>query len=361
MANEVVVLGKEETAMQPRSAMDIATTRAAQEIQAAMVIAKKFPRDINASYSRIMQACKRVGVAETAEYAYPRGDTTVGGPSIRLAEVLAQNWGNIDYGIIELEQKLGESNMMAYAWDLETNSRQTKVFTVKHERHTKRGGTMFLSDPRDIYEMTANQGARRLRACVLGIIPKDIVDDALKTCSETLSGSHKEPIGDRIKKMASAFSDYNVSIQMIEARLGHKLGTTSETELIALRKIYLAIKDNMASVDSYFTNDQPKDGEQKGKSKTETLAGKLRGRSKKNEQQQEPPSTPPEQEPGQNEPEQPGNPEEEEKAAIIAKIEKIKQYKPMTVSKYLANVGVESLDALSLDACLELLEKLEAK
>jgi hypothetical protein len=360
MANEVVVLGKEETAMQPRSAMDIATTRAAQEIQAAMVIAKKFPRDINASYSRIMQACKRVGVAETAEYAYPRGDTTVGGPSIRLAEVLAQNWGNIDYGIIELEQKQGESNMMAYAWDLETNSRQTKVFTVKHERHTKRG-TMFLSDPRDIYEMTANQGARRLRACVLGIIPKDIVDDALKTCSETLSGSNKEPIGDRIKKMASAFSDYNVAIPMIETRLGHKLETTSETELIALRKIYLAIKDNMASVDSYFTKDQPKDGEQKGKSKTETLAGKLRGSSKKNEQQPEPPSNPPEPEPERKEPEQPSNPEEEEKAAIIAKIEKFKQYKPMTVSKYLASAGVESLDALSLDDCLELLEKLEAK
>lgn len=66
-------------------------------------------------------------------------------------------------------------------------------------------------------------------------------------------------------------------------------------------------------------------------------------------------------EPGQKEPEQPINPEDGEKAAIIAKIEKFRQYKPMTVSKYLASANVESLDALSLDDCLELLEKLEAK
>ena len=105
-------------------------SRQAQEVQAAMVIAKRFPRDEVESYNRIMQSCKRKSLAESAMYEYPRGGTKVTGPSIRLAESMAQNWGNLDFGITELEQKNGESQVMAYAWDLETNTRQVKIFSV---------------------------------------------------------------------------------------------------------------------------------------------------------------------------------------------------------------------------------------
>lgn len=150
-------------------------SRQAQEVQAAMVIAKKFPRDEVESFNRILRACQRKRLAEGAMYEYPRSGTKVTGPSIRLAEAMAQNWGNIDFGILELEQKSGESQVMAYAWDLETNTRQTKVFSVPHMRGTKRGNVP-LTDPRDVYEMVANQGARRLRACILGVIPGDVVD-----------------------------------------------------------------------------------------------------------------------------------------------------------------------------------------
>jgi len=141
-------------------------SRQAQEVQAAMVIAKRFPRDEVEAFNRILLSCKRKSLAESAMYEYPRGGSKVTGPSIRLAEAIAQNWGNIDFGITELEQKNGESQVMAYAWDLETNSRQTKIFSVPHVRSTKKGNAP-LTDPRDIYEMVANQGARRLRSCIL--------------------------------------------------------------------------------------------------------------------------------------------------------------------------------------------------
>ena len=157
---------------------EMVVSRQAQEVQAAMVIAKKFPRDEVDSYNRIMRSCQRASLAEQSMYEYPRGGTKVTGPSIRLAEAMAQNWGNLDFGIIELEQKNGESQVMAYAWDLETNTRQTKIFSVPHVRGTKKGNVP-LTDPRDIYEMVANQGARRLRACILGIIPGDVIDAAI--------------------------------------------------------------------------------------------------------------------------------------------------------------------------------------
>jgi hypothetical protein len=239
---------------QPAKAVNVeaAISRQAQEVQAAMVIAKKFPRDENEAYARIMKACQRKCLAEGAIYEYPRGTSKVSGPSIRLAEVLAQSWGNIDFGIVELEQRNGESTIMAYAWDLETNTRQTKIFQVKHERMAN-GSIKKLVDPRDIYEMTANQGARRVRACILGIIPGDIVDAATEACEKTMANGETEPLSDRIRKMASVFkNDFGVSQEMIEARFGHNIDSISESEMVTMKKIYRALKDNMGSVEDHF-------------------------------------------------------------------------------------------------------------
>jgi len=232
---------------------EAAVSRQAQEVQAAMVIAKKFPRDENSAYARIMKACQRKSLAEAAVYEYPRGGTKVSGPSIRMAEVLAQSWGNIDFGVVELEQRDGESSVMAYAWDLETNTRQTKIFQVRHERKAGRE-IKRLDDPRDVYEMVANQGARRVRACIMGVIPGDVIDDAVRECERTMEKGEKEPLSDRIRKMVATFaSEYNVSQAMIEARFGHKADAISESEIVSLKKIYRSLKDGMASVEDFFS------------------------------------------------------------------------------------------------------------
>lgn len=227
-------------------------SRQAQEVQAAMVIAKKFPRDEVEAYNRILRSCQRKSLAEQSMYEYPRGGQKVTGPSIRLAEALAQNWGNIDYGIIELEQKNGESQVMAYAWDLETNTRQTKIFAVPHVRAT-RSGNKALTDPRDIYEMVANQGARRLRACILGVIPGDVIDSAIEQCEVTLKSNNTEPLIDRVRKMVKAFEDkFSVTKDMLEEFLGCSSEAFSENDFIRLRKIYKSLQDGMAKREDYF-------------------------------------------------------------------------------------------------------------
>jgi hypothetical protein len=239
------------TPMSETTGMSIATSRQAQEVQAQMVVAKRFPRNETLSISRVMAACNRLSLAESALYAYPRGGTTVSGPSIRLAESLARSWGNIDFGVIELEQKLGESVVMAYAIDLETNTRVQRVFTVKHERKA-RGNIETLTDPRDIYEMTANQGARRLRACILSIIPGDVTEMAVDACETTMKSGDKTPLNQRIAKVISFFAGVNVTLAMIEKRLGHKIDTASETELVTLRKIAKSIDDQAAKPEDFF-------------------------------------------------------------------------------------------------------------
>jgi hypothetical protein len=149
-------------------AVAIEQSRAVAEAQGKLAIAKSFPRDEANAYESIMASCRRKALAEQAFYAFPRGNETVTGLTIRMAEELARLWGNIDYGIRELSNKPGESEMEAYCWDMQTNVYTSQKFTVKHERHT-RSGVRNLTDPRDIYEMTANQGARRLRARILAV------------------------------------------------------------------------------------------------------------------------------------------------------------------------------------------------
>ena len=126
-------------------AVAIESERAIAEAQGKLVIAKRYPRDQARAFTAIMDACKRPGLAEEACYSFPRGGQTVSGPSIRLAEMLAANWGNIDYGIRELSRKEGVSEMEAYCWDLETNTMSSQKFTVRHIRDTRGGGVKLTS------------------------------------------------------------------------------------------------------------------------------------------------------------------------------------------------------------------------
>jgi hypothetical protein len=234
------------------SMVEAVSSRQAQEIQAAMVIAQRFPRDEEAAIARIMTACKRLKLAEKAMYKYARGGTKITGPSIRLAEVMARAWGNVDFGIVELDQRQGESDVMAYCWDLETNTRQTKIFTQPHARYSKERGLHALADPRDIYEQVANMGARRMRACILGIIPGDVQDLAIEECRTTILGDNTEPLIDRLRKAVKEFAEYGVTLAMIEARFGHRLDAAEPSDLVDLREIYQSMRDGMSKREDWF-------------------------------------------------------------------------------------------------------------
>lgn len=224
--------------------------RAVAEVQAQFVIAKKFPRDQHQAYLDIISACKRGSLAEQAMYAYPRGGQLVKGPSIRLAEAMAQCWGNLDCGVRELSQSNGVSVAEAYAVDLQTNTRITKVFHVEHKRDTKQGSKR-LTDARDVYELVANQGARRLRACILGVLPGDVVEAAVEQCAKTLESSDV-PIAEQVRKMIAAFDELGVKPEHIEKRLGHNLDAVIPQEIVTLKSIYKSIKDGMADRSQFF-------------------------------------------------------------------------------------------------------------
>lgn len=258
------IYGGNNMPTQRSATTEMVASRQMQEVQGQIVMAKKFPRNEIAARNRILTACQRKRLAEQAEYEYQRGDSKVIGVSIRLAEAMAQNWGNIDFGFVELEQRSGESQVMAYAWDLETNTRQTKIFSVPHVRETKKGNYP-LTKPRDIYEQVANQAARRVRACILGIIPGDIVEEAVEQCHKTLINGEEKPLKDLIQGVVrTAEKDYQVPQESLEKYIGCKAEAFSMNDLIRLKRVFNSIKDGMAKREEIFElpgveKEEPKD------------------------------------------------------------------------------------------------------
>ena len=226
-------------------------TRQAQEVQAAVVMAKRFPRDIVEVERKLIQSCKRPKLAEIAVYEYPRGGTKVTGPSIRLAEAAAQAMGNIDFGWTEIQRLEDESVCTAYAWDIENNIRRTTTFSVPHYRDTKQGKKR-LSDDRDIYEMCANQASRRMRGCILQVVPGDLVDLAISECEKTLQ-ANLGTIQEQAAKWGKVFEkEYGVKPESIMRYLGSRPETWTQNDIFRLRKLYNALQDNMTTVEEAF-------------------------------------------------------------------------------------------------------------
>lgn len=229
----------------------IESSRAIAEAQGKLVIAKNFPRNEFEAYAKAMEACKRKSLAEKATYSYPRSGSTISGPSIRLAEELARCWGNIDFGVKELSQKDGESEMQAYCWDMETNTISSQTFVVPHVMDTS-SGPKKLTKHRDIYENNANMAGRRLRARILAVLPPDLVEAAVNECKRTLAGNNEIPLSDRVKKMTVAFEKFGVKTDVIEKRLERKLETMTADDLAEYIGIYNSLKDGNTSVSDWF-------------------------------------------------------------------------------------------------------------
>lgn len=224
--------------------------RAIAEVQAALTVAKADRRHEVECVDRIKTSCQRIGLAEKAEYVYQRGGTDITGPTIDLLTTIANCWGNIQFGFRELTQHNGESTVEAFAWDLETNSKRVVTFTVPHKRHTKQGSYP-LTDPRDIYELVANQAQRRVRACLEAIIPPDVVEDAVATCRATLAEKAKVT-KESIAGLIEAFAKLSVTVKQIETKLGRRLDAMQPAQLVNMRRIYKSITDGMSTAASWF-------------------------------------------------------------------------------------------------------------
>ncbi|WP_406418319.1 hypothetical protein [Streptomyces sp. NBC_01614] len=198
-------------------------SRAVAEVQAAIYVARQFPREIGRSRNAMQSACASMALAEKAFYKFPRAGGTVSGPSIHLAKACAQSFGNIQYGVTEMrrDDEYRQSEMQAWAWDVEANTRHVLTFIVPHAKFAK-GKVEALIDLRDIYENNANNGARRLREAIFAVIPDWFTEEAGELCRETLNKGDGKPIEQRAEGAIGVFKTLGVSEERLEQKLGRK-------------------------------------------------------------------------------------------------------------------------------------------
>lgn len=235
-------------------------SRELAETQTKYLMAQQFPRDERKAMDGIINAFSRSGLAERSQYQYSRGGTDIAGPSIHASQAIAQQWGNVEMGWRELSRGIDAkgipfSEVEAYAIDLQARVPSRITFIVKHWRDTKQGGYK-LKDERDIYELCANQAQRRKRACILSVLPQDVIDTAMSQATVTLNAkADNSPAA--MAKMLEAFAAFDITKEQIEKRIQRRIDTITPAQVVSLKRIYASIRDDMSEPGDWF--DVPKE------------------------------------------------------------------------------------------------------
>lgn len=224
--------------------------RAIAEVQAAVVVAQNVPRNLQRAEAEMRDACSREVLAKKAFYSVPnRGE----GPTVHLMRELARIWGNVQYGVHELrrDDEAGESEIQAFAWDLQTNTRSTRTFIVPHARMKARDRQK-LTDLGDIYLNNQNVGARAVRECIDTVLPTWFTAEAQDACRDTLRGGDGIPLSARIDKMITAFAKHKVSQRQLEVRLDKKRGQWDGSDVADMTVVYGSLDRGEVNVDEAF-------------------------------------------------------------------------------------------------------------
>ena len=195
---------------------------AAHEIQSAIVIAQRFRRNEDAVYQALLKTSKRPAFAEIAQYQFPRGNTTVRGPSVNMAREAGRCWGNCRWGLEVVRDEDDTRLIRGWAWDLQTNTKISLEDSFRKLIQRKSNGqTKWIKpDERDLRELTNRMGAILVRNCLLQVIPRDFIDDALAECHRTLQDEAAGDPESAKKRVLGAFSSINVSVESLEQFLG---------------------------------------------------------------------------------------------------------------------------------------------
>lgn len=233
-------------------ATKIEQARAVAEVAAAIQAAQQFPRNDERVRAQMQALCGSYAVAQEAFYEVPNRGS---GMSVNLARELARIYGNTDYGVRELSRSDGHSEMQAWAWDQETNTRNTRSFIQPHAKSTRQG-MRALTDLNDIYLSNQNTGAKAVRECIFAILPGWLKAEAGKLLEATLQRGEGMPLPDRIAQAIDVFAGRNITQAQLERHVGRDTANWREEDVAALSRVWASITRDGIAVTEFFP-DQP--------------------------------------------------------------------------------------------------------
>lgn len=243
-----------------------AVALAAAVLDKRIATAKQWPRSISTFKSEAKTLLHEdIETARSAEYSKPVGGGKVTGPSVRLAEIAALCWRNIEVEISDPVITENSVTVQAFAWDMERNIRMpgmatTSILTKEGKRYVQHM----------VETATIATAAKARRNAILSVIPRAYINDLLEIAKE-VSKANRPPLEKVRQDMLAYFErTHRVNSDQVFAYLDIK-GTDEVTydHLDELRTVMEAIKEG-ESPEVYFG---------KAKSKAELAKEKIQKRA----------------------------------------------------------------------------------
>lgn len=247
-------------------------------VKARVMLARANPRDWDLVRTRVLKDCKRPGFARSAVYKVPRAGKFIEGLSIRFAEDIARIAGNLWVASMVVSETRETRVVDVFAMDLETNftESQQAIMNRTVERRANKDGSppvdpsMVVGERRNSYgdkvficiatdeEMLTKQNAlvsRIRRNKILEMVPADILEEA-KALALKVAATEDAKDPDAAKKaVIDGFASINVTADALKSFVQAKYGTTIDLlrpeSLTELRGIFTAIRDGMATWESF--------------------------------------------------------------------------------------------------------------
>lgn len=244
--------------------------KAAIDVQIAT--AKHYPRNMKrATDNALAIATMDKQTAETCTYAVPRGGKKITGPSVHLAKILAQVWGNLRVEAKVVDIGTSQLTSEAVCFDLETNlaiKTQVKRSIMQHEMKEvggkwQRTGKM-IRMTEDMITVTGNAAnSIALRNAILSVIPRAVVDKVYNAAKQTITGdvSDETKLIARRKQVIDALKDtYSVTEEEILKAIGKaSINHIDADDLVILIGVGTAIKDGDTTVEQAFRGGKVKE------------------------------------------------------------------------------------------------------
>jgi hypothetical protein len=256
--------------------------------------ARKFRRPINTKVIAeqiILQATRDEETAHSCYYSIPRRQKqpdgsymqiTLQGPSVRLSEIIATAYGNLDIAgrIIGHDYVTKTISAQAYCWDLENNIRRTAEWSEPI--------VMSSSDGIKMTKLAAISKSER--NAILKVVPRAIWQPALDRVITTSVGDLGS-LQDRLHRAIKKFASFGVFQDRILQTFNVKsVADLSQGDLANLLGMWTALSEQTATVDELFPRAVKEKPElekaleksiQMAESEEEKEAPKRRGRPRK--------------------------------------------------------------------------------
>ena len=229
----------------------MATAIAKAELDTRITTAHAFPRSTQVVVQSILSlATLNEKTAETMMYALPRGNKPILGPSIRLAEIVSQCYGNCvsESRVVAIDRINKIITAEGLFTDLQTNS------TVKasvERRISDKHGRLYSDDMITVTGNAARSIARR--NAILAGVPKAIWEQAYEAAEQCVAGDIATVAVTRDKAI-KAFAVYGLKpeqvFKLIDVKGEQDIGIP---EVLALRAMFSSIKNGEATVEELLT------------------------------------------------------------------------------------------------------------